>query len=1131
MRLHFSSASTLALATAATLAFPLSALAEDFVIRGGQKIAASLQAPVEAAASTADTLVEPDQTYTHTASGGTDIESRGRLINQGNINILTIEGGTAVNNAGSSIFNGHINAGVMTNNGLLYGGSVAAGAKLISREGAKSRYLDSQGDVYNNGSIGNLVVNDGTFANDAKGTVNGLWQIGGETTNQGSIARLALKGGKATNSNVVNVATVSAGGTLINNETGKIDSLQNEGTTENSGKIVQVKTQAGVLTNSASGVIDNLEQTGGTVTNSGKILVTTIMAGTLTNNGLGTIGDVTVKTGILTNNGKIETAGIEADGNLTNNLGATIGTLNNAGTATNAGQLGAVTQTAGELTNSGTILGEALIKGGMLTNNKAIGSATIAAGATFVNNENGIVRSVTNSGLVSNGGAIQFVEQTIGVLINAAKGTISGLNQTGGATTNNGKIEQAVIEAGTLDNNENAILGQASLNSGTLVNSGKVTKLLVGKTGKFVNNETGSAVEVVSSGEGLNDGLIANLEVNDGTFKNTSIISKDAQINSGSLTSTGLIGGKLSIDGTALKQGVAYLSGTVNSGVVNGVNGAINMRGDLAGHGDFINNGVMGVNSATEITGFDTFNNGGTLYVKGGLNISGDVISSGKIGLNGDFQGFETLNAGGNLKLTSTSETSININSAGDHDRLTAGGDITLGGTLKVAASGDTFALKTTFETFTSTAGDVVGKFTNIIVTGTTKLFGAVEKTATGVVLALRNGKLLDTRLATLDLGENAEILKGLNYQGNDGAELFDALATLKEEDAPGLMGQIMGATTSAITNAGSNAADGFGNLMQKVATASGLRRSNDGVLAYEKAMAQEQAGKFEPVLRQGQGAVGFWVRGFGETGSSTNGGEATLGGVGAGVEVAAGQNLTVGASAGYSMARFGHGKSIEGNTSSFHGGGYVAFGATAPEATGFGLTASGSYSKHETDAKRTFKVGTLTKVADANYGGTTIAGEVMVRNGFTIGEKVPVTIAPIAGLKFAMDNDEGYTETGAGALNLTVSSSKRRSLVGVVGLQVASRIETESVVFTPHVAAMYQHEFLDTSSTTTRTLGSSAAPFTVKQGGGSRSSVALEAGLGMRFAGGIAVDVSAYGVISADEKRYGATATVKAGF
>jgi uncharacterized protein YhjY with autotransporter beta-barrel domain len=601
-------------------------------------------------------------------------------------------------------------------------------------------------------------------------------------------------------------------------------------------------------------------------------------------------------------------------------------------------------------------------------------------------------------------------------------------------------------------------------------------------------------------------------------------------VDGGRFISSGLIGGSLNIDGTFNDKGVASLSGTVNGGINNGLDGVIKLQGNLDGKGNFINNGLLDANSATEISGFDTFVNKGTLRVKNNFAIDSDVISAGKIVMNRDLSKFETFTSGGDLTLTSNSKTSFNIASNGDHDTLAAKGDLKLGGTLSVSATGDTYGLKSTYATFTSTAGKVVGRFTDVIVTGTKDLFGVVEDSAQGLVLAIRNRDVLNTRLETLDLGKNSEILTGLEYKGTDGAELFDTLATVKTENASGLIAQITGAASSAVVNVGKSAAQGFGNLMQKVATASGMRRSNDGVLAYEKARIAEE-NSFGPVLRQGQGAVGFWARGFGETGTSNGAGDAAIGGVGAGMEVALGQSLTIGASAGYSMARFGHGKTIQGNTTSFHGGGYVALGATAPEATGFGLTASGSYSVHDTNSKRTFKVGSLTKVAAANYGGTTIAGEAMARLGFTIGDKVPLTIAPIAGFKFAMDNDESYTETGAGALNLSVSGAKRRSVVGVVGLQLASRFETESVILTPHVSGVYQHEFLDTSSTTTRTLGTSATPFTVKKGGGSRSSMALEAGLGMRFAGGLALDVSGYGVFSADEKRYGATATLKAGF
>jgi subtilase-type serine protease len=1111
-------------------------------------------------------------------NGGGFTDSAGTFDNSGRIKLATVEklgtlnnnaGGVVdtLTNAGTVLNNGQIGtvtqtAGNLTNNGTILGKTTLGGGILTNKkfmgtletnagtsffnDGGTVRSLTNNGISVNNGSIQNVSQLGGTFTNDANGNVYGLSQDGGVSTNDGNITYVNLNAGTVTNnaSGKIAGATVSGGallnggsitnitvldrGSFTNNQAGTVSNLNSSGNVANAGQITKVDSH-GILANAASGIIDELKQGAGTTTNDGIIKLTTIEAGTLTNNGTGVIGIATLKHGALLNSGKIGSLTVEELSTFTNNLSGTIDALNNAGTVGNAGQIGSVNQIAGSLTNNGTILGEASITGGALTNNKALGSVIIAEGATFVNNNSGIARALNNSGTATNDGIIGNVEQKAGTLVNEANGTFAALVQSGGATTNNGSINQLMVEGGSLVNNENGKLGQADLKKGSLQNSGKITDLNVGNDAVFANNDTGLVDQVTSLGTGSNGGNIGRLMVAGGTFNNSGTVTENVIVGGGRFISTGIIGGSLHIAGTKDATATADLSGAINGGLKNTVYGGLNLKGNLTGHGKFINEGTMASNAFQTISGFDTFVNTGSLSATGGLEISGNVVSSGKIEIGSDASQYETIKAGGTLTLTSSSETSINLNSTGNHDTLSAGGDLSLGGTLKVNASGETYGLKTTFQTFTTTTGKVVGQFTDVIVSGAASLFGTVEDSAAGLVLALRNRDVLNTQLKTLELGANEHILTGLEYKGKDGAVLFDTLATVNAAEAPGLIAQITGAASSAVVNVGNNAAKGFGNLMQKVATASGLRRSNDGVLAYEKARRAEE-GRFEPVLGSGQGAVGFWARGFGETGTGA-GGDATIGGLGAGADVALGESLTIGASAGYSMARFGHGKAVTGKTNSFHGGGYIAIGATAPEATGFGLTASGSYSKHATDQERVIKIGALTSIAKASYGGTTIAGEVMVRNGFTIGGKVPLTIAPVAGLKFGMDNDEGYTETGAGGLNLTVSGAKRRSLVGVVGLQLASRIETESVVFIPHVSGVYQHEFLDTSSTTTRTLSGSATPFTVKQGDTARSSVAVEAGLGLRFAGGLAVDVSGYGVFAGAEKRYGATATLKAGF
>ncbi|MGL4404722.1 MAG: autotransporter domain-containing protein, partial [Notoacmeibacter sp.] len=554
--------------------------------------------------------------------------------------------------------------------------------------------------------------------------------------------------------------------------------------------------------------------------------------------------------------------------------------------------------------------------------------------------------------------------------MNSALGTLSGLIQSGGDTGNNGTIENATVSGGVLTNNETGKLGQTNLTAGTLDNSGSVANLTIGKAGVFTNTAEGTAAKVSSLGQGTNEGTIGNLQIDGGTFENAGNITENASVNGGSLTSTGVIGGKLMTQG-----GTVDLSGSVDGGINNGANGAINLRGNITGGGDFINDGTVGTFAKTSISGFGTLKNNGTLSMRGDLNVAGDFISSGKIEMGSDVTQFESLNVEGDLTLTKTSVTSLNIAVDGTGDTLSAGGDLNLGGTLNVAATGEGYGLKSTFDIFKSTAGTVAGQFVDVVVSGTKDLFGIAENSATGRVLALRNRAALNTKLETLELGEDAKILTGIEYKGEDGAALFDTLAELKSEDAPGLLSQITGAASSAFVNAGSNAAKGFGRLMQKVATASGLGRNEQGILAYEKAMAAEVESKFEPVLQKGQGAVGFWARGFGEAGSGNAGAKDTIGGLGAGLEVAMGEGLTVGASAGYSMATFGNGQATKGKTNSFHVGTYVAAGATAPEAAGFGLTASGSFSKHDTSSSRSFQLGTLKQIANAKYGGSTIAG------------------------------------------------------------------------------------------------------------------------------------------------------------
>lgn len=1071
MRFHFSCVSLLALATAASLALPSAAIAADFVYRDGQKVSTSLELPAEGTNLIVDEGVA-EQAGVHNAAGnssGFTKSGAGQLILSGE-SLVT---GPVTIQAGLLNVTGTLTAPVSIVSGALNVGgavgNVTIGASGTMTNNGSAIFVTSSGDLINNAGMFRLLMNGGSAANNSGATIYISEIAGGELINNGAIRSLTIAGGAG----------------LVNNQGGNIKSLTNSGITTNDGAIESVDQRDGSFANGSDGTIYGVAQNGGVTTNDGTITYAHVNAGTLTNNASGQITNATINGGTLLNGGTIATADVEADGSLTNNADGTITTLNNAGIVTNAGLIGVVTQTGGSLTNSGTITGLATIDGGTLANNNALNQVAIAAGASLVNNQTGLVRVLNNSGATSNDGSMRHVNQSAGTLVNQANGTFQGLIQTGGVTTNNGKIGSVILEGGTLALNEGAELGQAVLTGGTLQNSGIITNLTVSQNGTFANNATGKAAQVISGGTGSNSGTIDNLHVNGGTFNNSGEITAGVSVNAGVFSSTGMVGGALN------NLAASTLAGTVNG----------------------------------------TLTNSGVLDIADDLSVGGDVISSGTINFSHNQAGGDSLTAGGDVTLTATSVIALDIGSDGTHDTLSAAGDVMLGGRLNVTANGEAYGLKSTFAAFTSTAGTVAGQFAEVVVASAGHLFGTLEENATGLVLAIRNRDVLDEKLKDLDLGENGEILDGFDYSGQSGAQMFDAFASVDAENAPRLMSQITGAATSAVMNAGKSAAQGFGSLIEKVAAASGLSSSNEGVLAYQKALRAEES-TFAPVLRDGESPLGVWARGFGEsvTGKG-DGGDAIVGGVGAGADIAVNDALTIGVSLGYSMADFGQNTAVEGNTNSFHSGTYLAMGATAPEAQGFGLTASGSYSKHDTHSKRTIKLGELSALASAGYGGSTLSGTVMVRNGFTVGHTMPLTIAPVAGLKFALDRDDAYTETGAGVLNLTVSEAKRKSLVGIAGLQLASRIETQSVVFIPHVSGVYQHEFLDTSSTTTRKLAGSDTSFTVTEGSGSRSSVALEAGLGLKFSSGLSMDVSGYGVISDGENRYGANATLKAGF
>ncbi len=144
-----------------------------------------------------------------------------------------------------------------------------------------------------------------------------------------------------------------------------------------------------------------------------------------------------------------------------------------------------------------------------------------------------------------------------------------------------------------------------------------------------------------------------------------------------------------------------------------------------------------------------------------------------------------------------------------------------------------------------------------------------------------------------------------------------------------------------------------------------------------------------------------------------------------------------------------------DGNT--FQMGFYSAWG---PEAWFFETALAATYGTW--DSKRRIVSGSIdeTAVSDQDvYGGNL---------SFTMGRDSMAgsfIITPVAGLEYTLSHEKGYAETGAGALNQTVSSVNRQFLRSMAGVKIERPYHFEdknnALTLAPAIKAQWLHEFL----------------------------------------------------------------------
>jgi len=707
------------------------------------------------------------------------------------------------------------------------------------------------------------------------------------------------------------------------------------------------------------------------------------------------------------------------------------------------------------------------------------------------------VLTIKDSGLVS-GKDMVLGQQTI------ARGTVN-LSGSGSKLLLTGALSLGDKGRGTLNLSDggtvetvSSVFGKDSGGSGTAIVSGFGTTW-TSTGGLMVIGDAGSGVLTLADS--------ANVVAND----RVEIAKKSGS--TGTLN-IGAAAGETATAAGTLQTGAVVFGAGDGSIVFNHTDTAYDFKASLTGTGTLkIMNGetiLSGDNSA--FTG-STEISSGLLSVNGTLGGTISIADGGTIGGSGTVGGFTansgstiapgnsigTLNVTGNSAFAAGSNYEVEVDSAGNSDKLAATGTVTIdnGATVNILAEngtddGSTYAPSTTYKIITAGTA-VTGKFG-----GVTENFAFLDAVlgygAKDVSLTLtRNALSFASVGRTANQNAVADGVSSLTA----GNGVFDAVVGLSADGARTAFDRLSGEIHPSVN----------GQLLEDsyfVRDAVGAR-----MLAPE-----EETGAWAQ-------AYGNWEKSHGDG----NAGEMNrlLGATLFGADAMVWDGWRAGLVAGYGKTGFSAGNvASEADANSYILGGYAsrAFGPV-------GVRLGTSFALHDVSTSRTATAGGFSNELTADYlaGTAQVFGEVGYKFDTPSGH-----FEPYAGLALVNLISAGFSENG-GAAALTGSSFSQTigvTTVGGRGKHELSVGDDMTVALTGGV--QWRHIIGDASSQNAMHFTGSNA-FTISGTPMERDTFQLEAGLNLEFSEGAVLDFGYQGTLGSAVQSHGVAARLSGTF
>ncbi|MBI9087377.1 MAG: autotransporter domain-containing protein [Desulfobacterales bacterium] len=663
-----------------------------------------------------------------------------------------------------------------------------------------------------------------------------------------------------------------------------------------------------------------------------------------------------------------------------------------------------------------------------------------------------------------------------GVALNAGNLT---LDITGGDTT----ISGAVSGAGSLTKTGSGILtltGTNTYSGGTTVSGGT----LQGNTTSLQGNITNNAAVVFDQGAA---GTYA------GVMSGTGSLTKSG---AGVLTLSGsnTYNGGTTVSAGTLQGTATSLQGDItnNAAVVFDQGAAGTYAGVISGTGTLAKNGagVLTLSGANTYSGLTTIN-AGSLAVNGSLagpvtvGAAGTLSGSGTVGnvtINGNLapgNSIGTINTG-NIAFNAGSVYTVEVDAAGNSDRTNVTGTVSLGNaTLSVLAESGSYGLATDYLIIDNDGGDAVtGNFGTL--TSNLAFLDPSVNYAGGdgndVILTMTRNTVPFTNVATTpnEAAVAAALEQMVPGASGDTQTVLTALMGLSAPQACRAFNEMGVASNAAFFDTG---IAGMTRYLQTMTARMGALRAgggsgsplfsagpvylaaaDTGTVSYAEStlFALGNASPLTPDKNWG-----VWGRGNGMWGSRSGDDVASqydysMGGFTLGMDSRISDQFIAGFSAGYAHTKldFNH-LAHNGRSDSYQAAVYADY----TDGPWYADTIL-SYAANGYETTRTITVGSLTRTAKGDFNGRELAA--YFEGGYTVARN-DVFIRPLAALQLTHIILDDYTETGAGALNLTVGRRTVDSYQGSVGLRVSRPLKTsDDLRLSPEARLRWAHEFSD---------------------------------------------------------------------